>query len=251
VQLLPTLRARIGADVTVAVAAVTWSGGAALLAVTRSVPVACGAMAVAGAATMGVMTTTMSAYQSILPAWVRGRAISVAMLVIWFGASIGSIGWGALGSSIGLDRALLVAAAANLVVAVVAGATLRIGDAGDIDITPVHWPIPVVQHQPAPADGPVLITIEWWIDPSRVEEFAVAMVPIARHRRRDGAVQWGLYRDVAEPGRMTESFMVASWAEHERQHHRTIAADAAEEAEARAFLVGNDPTVTHFVAQRS
>ena len=43
---------------------------------------------------------------------------------------------------------------------------------------------------------------------------------VERHRRRTGAYRWGLFRDLAEPDRFVETFVVSSWAEHLRQHHR-------------------------------
>jgi hypothetical protein len=51
-----------------------------------------------------------------------------------------------------------------------------------------------------------------------------------------------------DEGRMIESFIVATWAEHERQHHRTIAADADDERAARALLLAEGPTVSHLIA---
>jgi MFS family permease/quinol monooxygenase YgiN len=248
VWVLPRLRRRFGSDLMVAGSAVIWAVGAAVLATTTSVVVACAGLALAGGAGMTTMTTVFAGYQSLLPAWVRGRASSVAMLVIWLGASIGSVGWGFLGSRIGVDHALLVAAASNVVVALIAGALLRIGDQQAVDVTQVHWTMPQLKVEPRPSDGPVMVTVEWRIDPSRAEEFAVAMAPVGRHRRRDGALQWKLFRDMADEGRMVESFIVATWAEHERQHHRTIAADAVEEQIARELLVGDGPTVSHLIA---
>jgi hypothetical protein len=76
------------------------------------------------------------------------------------------------------------------------------------------------------------------------------MIPVGRHRRRDGAMQWGIFYDMADAGRVVESFIVTSWAEHERQHHRTIVGDAEEEQAARDMLVAGDPVVTHFLALR-
>ena len=53
--------------------------------------------------------------------------------------------------------------------------------------------------------------------------FAVAMRVVEAHRRRTGAYQWGLFRDLAEPHRFVEMFHVESWAAHLRQHQRVTA----------------------------
>jgi hypothetical protein len=46
-------------------------------------------------------------------------------------------------------------------------------------------------------------------------------------RRRDGALEWGVYQDVADPRRWLETFLVESWVEHLRQHARITVADRA------------------------
>jgi MFS family permease len=246
---LPAVRRHIGADAVVFLASVVWAAGAATVAVTDSLLVAAAGLALAGGAGMTTMTTVFSIYQTLLPSWVRGRASSVAMLVIWLGAAVGAAVWGVVGSAVGLRDALLTAAVANVVVAGIASIVLRIGSGDPIDITPVHWGAPQIAVEPAPDDGPVLVTTEWRIAPERAEEFAAAMVVVERQRRRDGAMQWGLYHDMADPGRMVETFTVATWAEHERQHHRSTGADAIEQRAARQMLLGGDPVVTHLIAQ--
>jgi hypothetical protein len=72
---------------------------------------------------------------------------------------------------------------------------------------------------------------------------------LADERRRDGAYQWGIMRDAADPALFTEYFLVASWVEHERQHGRVTKADADLQAEARAFHLGPEsPAVRHLLA---
>src|SRR5439155_19169926 len=98
-----------------------------------------------------------------------------------------------------------------------------------------HWPEPVVVVEPKPDQGPVLVQIEYWIDPDQAQEFRHAMRDLRRVRRRDGAIRWGLFRDPAEPGRFVESFLVETWAEHLRQHVRATEADREIESRALGF----------------
>ncbi len=46
---------------------------------------------------------------------------------------------------------------------------------------------------------------------------------------RDGAINWGLYRDVENPRRYVMTFTSESWTEHLRQHERVTKADIAME----------------------
>ena len=170
------------------------------------------------------------------------------MLVIWLGASAGAVGWGALAGATDVRTALLAAAVAHVAVTAVASLALRIGPAVTVDTTPLTWSMPELQVAPSADAGPVMITIEWQVDPARIDEFTAAMAPIRRQRRRDGGYGWRLYQDLESPGRMIEAYTVSTWAEHERQHHRAIAADDLEQELARSFLVDGTPVVHHLVA---
>ena len=122
----------------------------------------------------------------------------------------------------------------------------------DLSLTPwVHWPEPVVVVEPKPDDGPVLVTVEYRIDPNRVQEFRRAMRDMRRVRRRDGAFRWGLYGDTSDPSRFVETYLVESWAEHLRQHTRITEADRKIEERAFAFhLDSGAPEATHLIAER-
>ena len=248
--MLPRLQRRYDGDTSVLIGSLIF--GVALLVVAQApdLGVACGGMVLAGAGSIIAMTTVFATFQAVLPAWVRGRGLAVAMLTVWLVTSPASYGWGVLASAFGVDTALTVAAVGAIVAALVTAPLLRIGRTGDVDTTPVPLALPAMGIAPAPADGPVLVTVEWRIDPADVDAFTIAMMPLRRQRRRDGAITWGLFHDLADPGRMIESFTVATWSEHERQHGRTIAGDADGQAAARALLrpPGSQPSVTHLVA---
>lgn len=78
--------------------------------------------------------------------------------------------------------------------------------------------------------------------------FAKLMQKLGRVRRRDGAMQWGYFEDIAFPGKVIEMFTVESWVEHLRQHDRVSAADKALQDEIIAYHQGTErPAVTHAV----
>jgi hypothetical protein len=114
----------------------------------------------------------------------------------------------------------------------------------------MHWPEPAVVIEPRPEEGPVLVMVEYRIDPAQAREFALAMGAVRLERLRDGALRWGLFRDPASLGRYIEAFTVASWVEHRRQHARVTVADREAEARAYAFHIGDGPpVVSHLVAE--
>jgi hypothetical protein len=82
-----------------------------------------------------------------------------------------------------------------------------------------------VSHEIEDDRGPVLVTVEYRIDPAKRRPFVAALDRLGRERRRDGAYRWGVFEDTADPSRFVETFLVDSWLEHLRQHERVTNAD--------------------------
>ena len=60
---------------------------------------------------------------------------------------------------------------------------------------------------------------------------------------------WGLFHDASDGERYVETFLVESWVEHMRQHHRATAGDQDISERVRAYHIGPDaPQVSHLVA---
>jgi hypothetical protein len=95
-------------------------------------------------------------------------------------------------------------------------------------------------------DGPVGVLVSYTVDEAESEAFVGAMAEVGRQRRRDGAMQWRLYRDLDVPGQFIEWFTVATWAEHLRQVERPTASDLGSWASLRPMY--RDTHVQHFVA---
>lgn len=94
------------------------------------------------------------------------------------------------------------------------------------DLTPsMHWPTPIVNEQLDRDQGPVLVTVEYHVLTEHRDAFLIAIDVLGQERRRDGAYAWGIFEDTALPGRFLETFFVASWLEHLRQHERVTSAD--------------------------
>ena len=74
-----------------------------------------------------------------------------------------------------------------------------------------------------------------------------ALRRLAHERRRDGAYAWGVFEDAEEKGRYLETFLIASWMEHMRQHERVTNADRELQQEIRKLTTA-PPKVAHLVA---
>jgi MFS family permease len=249
-QVLPRVKGQVLIDPLIAGATLLMATATATLALVRSYPVLCAAMMVAGIGWMTVMSSFNVAAQGASPGWARARTLGFYLLVFQGGMAVGSILWGAVAARAGVPAALL-GAAGGQVLGLAAMLRYRLEAAEGLDHTPsAHWPEPMLPEDPHLEKGPVLVAVEYRIEPARAAEFVHAMQGLQRLRRRDGAIRWGLFHDLARPGRFVETFLVETWAEHLRQHERVTMADREVESRAHAFHLGPEPpAVSHLIAE--
>jgi quinol monooxygenase YgiN len=170
--------------------------------------------------------------------------------MVFFGAmALGSTIWGFIAGIIGIDFTL-AAAAIGLAIASAATARFRLAAADGLDLAPsMHWPAPQLATEIAHDRGPVMVMVEYRIDPEQPQAFVNAMQAVRRARRRTGALEWGLFEDVADPGRYVEYFIVESWLDHLRQHERVTVSDRRLQEAVHAFHISAEPPiVSHLVA---
>jgi MFS family permease len=247
--MLHRLRQMFSPDTMVTAAVALFGVVNLLLAYLDSFGAVAVALIVTGIAWMTVNSTLTTATQTSVPAWVRARALAVYLLVFQGAMAVGSVIWGVIATRVGL-RATFVCAGIALLVAAAATYRLKLAGLRELDTRPSgHWPEPILVVERHEEHGPVLVTVEYSIDPASAREFAQAMQPMRTIRRRDGALRWGLFEDAATPGRFIETFVVESWVEHLRQHERVTISDRETEARAFAFHQGDGPpNVTHWIA---
>jgi quinol monooxygenase YgiN len=210
--------------------------------------VALAASAVAGASWIGALATLSVSAQVALPDWVRARGLALYTTVFFGCLTVGSAAWGEVAVRVGLANAHFLAAA-GAVAAIALTWRWKLQTAATLNLSPsMHWPAPLTV-QPIEHDrGPVLVTVEYRIDPHDREPFLDALTRLEHERRRDGAYAWGVFEDTAQEGRFVETFLIESWMEHLRQHERVTEADRLLQDELRHFDRSGNPKVTHFIA---
>jgi MFS family permease len=206
------------------------------------------ASVVAGFSWICVLSALNVSAQLALPEWVRGRGLSLFVTVLFGAMTLGSVIWGKVATALGLPAAHF-AAAGGAILAMLATWHWKLQTGAGVDWTPsMHWPAPITTREVEHDQGPVLVTVEYRIDPKDRDEFLRALEALSQERRRDGACAWGVFEDIAEVGRMVETFMVESWLEHLRQHQRVTNADRVLQDRVHRFHVEGTPKVTHFIA---
>jgi MFS family permease len=250
--LLPRLRARLSVDRLIGAAALMFAGATLALAYIRFLPLLVPCLMAGGMAWLATMSSLTVAAQTASPAWVRARTLGIYLLVFQGSMAVGSLAWGALAERLGNGTALSFAALI-LVGGLIAPLRWPLRAIQRLDLTPSgHWPDPKLAVIPDADDGPVLITVEYRVPVEQAGEFIQAMDAMRIFRRREGAVSWGIFRDLENPDRYVETFLVTTWAEHMRQHARVTVEDQATEAHTFSFLQpGVAPFASHLIAART
>lgn len=248
---LPRLRKRLSFDALMVTTTVFLALLVTVLAHARLFALVCLAMFLAGVNWICLMATLNVAAQLAVPEWVRARALSVYLLAFMGGMAGGSIIWGSLAGSLG-TRAALTIAAASMVAGLALVPCYRLHGRVDIDLAPSrHWPAPMLATEMQPDDGPVLVTVEYRVASSSRQDFLAAVHELSQTRRRDGAFEWAIFGDTADPMRYVEVFLVESWAEHLRQHDRFTVTDLELERRVHQFHAGDGPPkVSHLLYSR-
>jgi MFS family permease len=247
--LLPKLKGRLGADYLVAAGTVGTALVLIVFALIKHPGTATLASLVAGASWIAVLSSLNVAAQVALPDWVRARGLSIFITVFFGAMTLGSILWGQLASMLGISMTLIIAAAGAIIGAVLSWpAKLQLGT--ELDLSPSsHWPEPIVSGEIGTDRGPVLVTVEYRIEPKSSATFISIMDELKNERRRNGAYTWGLFEDVEQPGRYLEYFTEDSWIAHLRHHERVAKSDRDIQERVLALHVGDSaPVVTHFLA---
>jgi len=247
---LPRMRVSMSRDRLVRDASLLQAAATIGVGFAPSLYIAVPAMIAGGAAWITAANTLTVAAQLSLPDWVRARGMALYQMALMGSAALGAAFWGQVAGWWSVKGSLAVAAVTG-VVAVLALSRRKIGADGAVDLTPAR-----LLNEPVPAfeidhdKGPVLATIEYQIDPARATEFRAVMRESRANRLQKGALSWGLFHDVSQPGRYLEYFLDESWADHLRRFDRMTSADLELRERRHAFQLGpEEPRVTRYVGE--
>ena len=198
-----------------------------------------------GAAWTVFMSLFNTMIQELAPEWVRARVLAAYLFVFQGSVAIGSTLWGFAAEHTNAHLALLVSGI-GIGACVLLQFPLRLPSLA-VDLSAWnHWGNPNVFEEHAPGLGPVLVTVRYVIDPDKAPDFLNEIYRYQRIRRRDGATRWSIFYDTQSPNVYLETFIVDSWAEHQRQHDRFTVADRELEKRVLSYTV-EPTTVKHYI----
>jgi MFS family permease len=246
------LRRRLSTEATV-----QWAGGAlaaatALVGLSTQLGVTMAALVVAGAGWVMSLATFNVTVQMSAPRWVVARALSLYQMATFGGLAVGSWLWGEWATDVGVGSALLMASGGLIACALLAR-WLPLSQSVERNLDPLRrWTEPSTVVPVDSRTGPVVVTIEYVIRDEDVLEFLRAMGERRRIRRRDGARNWRLLRDLADPQLWIERYETPTWLDYVRLNSRLTQDDAIVPERLRALHRGPDkPRVRRMIERQT
>jgi MFS family permease len=235
------LRAWLSGEASVRLCALVMGTGIALVSLSRW-PVVTGlALVFVGAAWTLSVTIFNVGVQMSAPRWVAGRALAAFQAAIAGGVAIGSWGWGSVANSYGIENALL-AAGAFLLASPVLSRWLRMPPTGGRNETALEvLADPELRLSLSARSGPIVVEIEYRVDPAKARLFYAVMQHIQLVRQRNGAYGWSIARDIADPELWTERYHCPTWHDYLRQRNRSTQSERELQDRAYAFHLGPEP----------
>lgn len=202
------------------------------------------ALVLAGAGWVMALSNFNVSVQMASPRWVVARAIALYQMAAFGGMAAGSWLFGSIASTHGVAEALVVAGVLQLL-SIVAGLFLPLPAISELNLDPQdEWAEPQTAVPVEARSGPIVITVEHRIAEADINAFLAVMSERRRIRRRDGARDWNLLRDLGEPTLWVERYHFATWLDYVRHNERRTQADRANsEALHRLWIDGTRPVI--------
>lgn len=196
-----------------------------------------------------LFSTIIVTAQLITPGWVLARILSIVMLVFGGSTAAGSAFWGYLSDLFDVRTSLMIAAPGLLFSLLLSGKFPIPQERSDELSTPLPSPEPDYFTRVRPAAGPVMVTLEYSVNPDQATEFLALMEQVRPLRKRNGAFFWEIFQDAERPDCYQETFLVESWLDYLRQRERATASDRA--LEQKVVASAGRPRIRHYVASEA
>lgn len=208
------------------------------------------AMLPAGGAWVLALSLFNVTVQLSTPRWVVARGLALYQTATFGGMAAGSAVWGMVAGSYGTGMALTVAGVVLMIGAVI-GVWFKAPEFGTADLDPANrFREPALRLDLRGRSGPIMVMVDYRIDQRDVPEFLRLMVLRRNIRRRDGARNWALLRDLEHPDLWSESYHIATWDEYVRHNLRRTKADAEVTVALRGLHRGEGDPVVHRMIER-
>ncbi|MGH7025884.1 MFS transporter [Brevundimonas sp.] len=245
------LRAKYETETIVRVAGLTFAAAAAVIGYSPWLILTLPALMITGAGWVLVLSTFNVTVQMSVPRWIVARALALYQMAAFGGMAGGSWLWGSMAQHQGLDVALGLSGGV-LLLSVLIGLRVPLPSTANLNMDLLsRWTEPSTEVAIEPRSGPIVVTIAYQIREQDIDAFLEVMDERRRIRRRDGARQWHLLRDLAEPNTWIERYHTPTWLDYVRHNQRITKADAETSERIRALHQGPGKPVVHRMIERT
>ena len=249
VFVLPYLRRRRSPNAITSISMIIMTVVLFAMALIRQVPALMIFTTLAGIAWALAGSELWVAGQRVMPGWVRGRMNAFLIMLGQGSMAIGASLWAIGVARAGLDLTFFGSAVlALLVLALGHRFSINFAVEAVVEAAPLENPpdLPIV---PENDDGPITITIDYFIANEDREEFRTLMQEVQATFRRNGAFQCRLDESLDRPGLFRLEYLVSTWAEYLRQNMR-MTVDETKFLKKVSNLCANSsrPIVRHFLS---
>lgn len=228
------LREKVGTEMVVRFCTVATGIALAVLGFSRSLPLSCAALFVTGGCNIVAYAMLNVSVQLSAPRWVTARALSLYSSSLTGGIAFGAWGWGVVAARTDTTEALVISGGAVLATMIFAWLLPlpRGEESGDMV---------EIGYEPKEAlgltmrSGPVVIEVEYDVDPERARDFYAVMLELSRVRKRIGGFDWSLARDINNPAIWIERYHCPTWGDYLRMRDRYTQIEFDVQAEADSF----------------
>lgn len=203
----------------------------------------CIGMFIAGGANILTIALFNIAVQMGAPRWVTARALSLFTAALTGGIAIGAALWGIAADAWSVEIAVLASGLGlcAMPLLMIASPLPKNSEAAS-ELAGLHSD-PEVGMDLTMRSGPIVIAIEYRVDPDNARPFYDNMLRLQRVRLRNGSFNWSLSRDIANPVVWTERFQFPTWGDYLRTRDRYTQADLQAQLAADAFLVAGSEKI--------
>ena len=219
------LRAKFTTETIVRICTVVTAVGLVITGLSHSTVLTCVALFFAGGCNIVSYAQLNVSVQLSAPRWVTARALSLYSASLTGGIAVGAWFWGWVASWHGVSFAIV---ASGIVVAItlLLGWLLPLPQSEEEDTSSVEIGAePEVELALTMRSGPVVIEVEYDVDPARARDFYTTMMQLANVRRRIGGFDWSISRDIANPAIWVERYNCPTWGDYLRMRDRYTQAD--------------------------
>lgn len=235
------IRERLGPENAVRLATLVCAGALVGIGFSHNLAITVALFAVQGACTMLIISMLNVGVQLSAPRWVTARALSLFSSSLTGGIAAGALAWGAVANVTGIGASAVIAGIV-LAATVLLGFVLPLRREEALENQQV-----AIGNEPSVAmaltarSGPIVIEIDYRVDPENAREFYREMQAVSKARLRNGGFNWSLSRDIADIWLWTERYECPTWGDYLHMRDRFTQADRDAQQRVESYNAHTDP----------